>query len=172
MGTGFKGVTKSACHVHLKWVSVSSCTRKKGKEIQLLLLATIAISPLLAKDNRSAGRLNDAAQVLADVMAAPNKGIPQEVLDHARCLVIVPDLKTAAFVVGGKYGTGYLRCRNKSGVGWSAQGTVRIEGGSVSFQRGGSSPDWIMLVMNEPASTGMTTMSSILNNAVTLCVII
>jgi lipid-binding SYLF domain-containing protein len=70
-------------------------------------------------------------------------------LDHAHCIVIVPDLKTGAFIVGGKYGKGYVSCRNKSGPGWSAPGTVRIEGGSVGFQIGGSSTDLIMLVMNE-----------------------
>jgi lipid-binding SYLF domain-containing protein len=63
--------------------------------------------------------------------------------------VIVPSLKTAAFLVGGKYGKGYVSCRSKTGHGWSAPGTVRIEGGSVGFQIGGSTTDLIMLVMNE-----------------------
>ena len=63
--------------------------------------------------------------------------------------MIVPELKTAAFVVGGKYGKGFLSCRNKSGVGWSAPATVRIEGGSVGFQIGASSTDLIMLIMSE-----------------------
>jgi lipid-binding SYLF domain-containing protein len=82
-------------------------------------------------------------------MATPDKGIPQEMLENAHCIVIVPSVKTAAFVVGGKYGKGYLSCRNKGGVGWSAPGTVRIEGGSVGLQIGGSTTDLIMLVMNE-----------------------
>ena len=116
------------------------------------ILATtlaLAIAPLvLARDNEPAKRLNEAAAVFSEVMATPDKGIPQEMLEHAHCIVIVPDLKTAAFVFGGKYGKGYLSCRNKSGKGWSAPGTVRIEGGSVGFQIGGSSTDLIMLVMN------------------------
>src|SRR6266550_2932386 len=70
-------------------------------------------------------------------------------LEHAHCIVIVPELKTGAFIVGGKYGKGYLSCRNKVGPGWSAPGTVRIEGGSVGFQIGGSETDLIMLIMNE-----------------------
>jgi lipid-binding SYLF domain-containing protein len=82
-------------------------------------------------------------------MATPDKGIPQDLLDSSHCIVIVPGLKTAGFIVGGKYGKGYLSCRNKAGMGWSAPGTVRIEGGSVGFQIGGSSTDLIMLVMNE-----------------------
>jgi lipid-binding SYLF domain-containing protein len=81
-------------------------------------------------------------------MGAPDKGIPQELLEHANCIVIVPDLKTGAFIVGAKYGKGVLSCRNKVGPGWSAPATVRIEGGSVGFQIGGSSTDLIMLVMN------------------------
>jgi len=80
---------------------------------------------------------------------APDKGIPQELLEDAHCIVIVPNLKTGAFIVGGKYGKGYLLCRNKRGPGWSASATVRIEGGSFGFQIGGSSTDLIMLVMNE-----------------------
>jgi len=76
-------------------------------------------------------------------------GIPQELLEKSQCIVIVPGLKKAAFIVGGKYGKGYLSCRKKSGVGWSAPGTVRIEGGSVGFQIGGSETDVILLVMNE-----------------------
>ncbi|PYR39183.1 MAG: hypothetical protein DMF90_00715 [Acidobacteria bacterium] len=83
-------------------------------------------------------------------MAAPDKGIPQELLEKAHCIVIVPGLKTGAFIVGAKYGKGYLSCRRStSGAGWSAPGTVRIEGGSVGFQIGGSSTDLIMLVMSE-----------------------
>lgn len=70
-------------------------------------------------------------------------------LANSHCIVIVPSLKTAAFLVGGKYGKGYLSCRNKGANGWSAPGTVRIEGGSVGFQIGGSTTDLIMLVMSE-----------------------
>jgi len=103
----------------------------------------------MAKDNEPAQRLDAAAAVFSEVMGAPDKGIPQEMLEHAHCIVIVPELKTGAFIIGGKYGKGVLSCRNKVGPGWSAPGTVRIEGGSVGFQIGGSSTDLIMLVMNE-----------------------
>src|SRR5581483_9077230 len=111
--------------------------------------AAIAISPILAKDHDSAKRLTDSAKVFSEVMSAPDKGIPQEMLSNAHCIVIVPDLKTAAFLVGGRYGKGFISCRSKSGVGWSAPAGIRIEGGSVGFQIGGSSTDLIMLVMNE-----------------------
>src|SRR6185312_3736229 len=117
--------------------------------MKLVLIAAVTVIPMLAKDNEPAQRLDAAAAVFSEVMAAPDKGIPQEMLEHAHCIVIVPELKTAAFIVGGKYGKGILSCRNKVGPGWSAPGTVRIEGGSVGFQIGGSSTDLIMLVMNE-----------------------
>ena len=116
--------------------------------MRMIVAAALAMVPLLAKDNEGLKRLNEAAAVFSEVMATPDKGIPQEMLENAHCIVIVPGLKTAAFLVGGKYGKGYVSCRNKGGNGWSAPGTVRIEGGSVGFQIGGSTTDLIMLVMN------------------------
>jgi SH3 domain-containing YSC84-like protein 1 len=67
-------------------------------------------------------------------MATPDKGISQDLLETAHCIVIVPDLKTVAFVVGGKYGKGYVSCWNTGGTGWSAPGPVRIDGGSVAMK--------------------------------------
>src|SRR5260221_12144066 len=115
--------------------------------MRTILLAVLMASPLLA-NNEPVKRLDEASAVFSEIMATPDKGIPRDLLEKAHCIVIVPGLKTAAFVFGGKYGKGYVSCRNKSGVGWSAPGTVRIEGGSVGFQIGGSTTDLIMLVMN------------------------
>ena len=115
-------------------------------------VTSVALAPLLAADNEPAKRLDEAAAVFSEIMATPDKGIPQDLLAKAHCIVIVPELKTGAFIVGGKYGKGYLSCRNKSSAGWSAPGTVRIEGGSIGFQIGGSSTDLIMLVMSERGS--------------------
>src|SRR5579872_2678562 len=117
--------------------------------MKLIIVTALALTPLLAMDKESTKRLEESAAVFSEVMATPDKGIPQELLENAHCIVIVPGLKTAAFLVGGKYGKGYLSCRNKGGAGWSAPGTVRIEGGSVGFQIGGSTTDLIMLVMND-----------------------
>src|SRR4051794_4083650 len=117
--------------------------------MKLIMVVALAVAPLLAADKDSVKRLQESAAVFSEVMAAPDKGIPQEMLENAHCIVIVPGLKTAAFVFGGKYGKGYLSCRNKGAAGWSAPATVRIEGGSVGFQIGGSQTDLIMLVMNE-----------------------
>src|SRR4051794_9966683 len=117
--------------------------------MRMIFAATLVLAPLMAKNNDSVKRLNEATAVFSEIMAAPDKGIPQDMLANAHCIVIVPSLKTGAFLVGGKYGKGYVSCRNKVGPGWSAPGTVRIEGGSVGFQIGGSTTDLIMLVMNE-----------------------
>src|SRR3954463_5017421 len=117
--------------------------------MRMILMATLALAPLMAKDSTPVKRLNEAAAVFGEIMATPDKGIPEDMLANSHCIVIVPGLKTAAFLVGGKFGKGYLSCRNKSGTGWSAPGTIRIEGGSVGFQIGGSETDLIMLVMNE-----------------------
>lgn len=128
-----------------------------GRSTVKLIIATIAattmvMTPLLAADNEPTQRLDAATAVLSEIMGTPDKGIPQELLQKAHCIVIVPDLKTAAFVFGGKYGKGYVSCRRENAGGWSAPGTVRIEGGSVGFQIGGSSTDLIMLVMTERGS--------------------
>ena len=108
----------------------------------LIMTATLAVSlavaPVLAVDDEPAKRLDEAAAVFSEIMATPDKGIPQDLLEKAHCIVIVPDLKTGAFIVGGKFGKGYVSCRNTSGAGWSAPGTVRIEGGSVDY--GGQLP--------------------------------
>ncbi|MBA3975715.1 MAG: hypothetical protein C0504_16035 [Candidatus Solibacter sp.] len=116
--------------------------------MRIILVAALAITPLLAKDNEPAMRLTESAAVFSEIMATPDKGIPEDLLANAHCIVIVPGLKSAAFLVGGKYGKGYASCRKAVGPGWSAPATVRIEGGSVGFQLGGSTTDLIMLVMN------------------------
>jgi lipid-binding SYLF domain-containing protein len=69
---------------------------------------TVALTPLLAADDEPAKRLDEAAAVFSEIIATPDKGIPQELIEKAHCIVIVPELRTAAFVVGGKYGKGYL----------------------------------------------------------------
>jgi len=123
---------------------------RRGKKMKLVIVAGLAFTTsLLAIDKEPAKRLGEAASVFSEVMAAPDRGIPQDLLEKAHCIVIVPGLKTGAFILGGKYGKGYLSCRNKSGSGWSAPATIRIEGGSVGFQIGGSTTDLIMLVMSE-----------------------
>lgn len=113
-----------------------------------LAAGSLAVAALFAKDSEPAQRLNAAATVFEEIMKTPDQGIPEDLLAKAHCVVIVPGLKKAAFIVGAKFGKGYLSCRKTAGGGWSAPGTVRIEGGSVGFQIGGSETDAVLLVMN------------------------
>jgi lipid-binding SYLF domain-containing protein len=106
------------------------------------------VEPIFANDTEK--RLDAAANVVSEIMGSPDKGIPQDLLGKAACVVVVPGVKKAAFVIGAKYGRGFIVCR-KPGGGWSAPAGLRVEGGSVGFQIGGSETDVVMLVMNEGA---------------------
>jgi lipid-binding SYLF domain-containing protein len=94
-------------------------------------------------------RLEDAAALISEIMATPDRAIPQDLFQKAHCVVVVPGVKKAAFGFGGKYGKGFVTCRNPNGPGWGAPGAIRIEGGSFGFQIGVSSTDVVLLVMNE-----------------------
>lgn len=115
----------------------------------LLVVFTACSAVFGQKSQEPIHRLKEAAAVFEEIMATPDKGIPQDLLEKAYCAVIIPDLKKAGFIVGGKYGKGILTCRREGKGGWSAPGTVRIEGGSVGFQIGVSGTDVVMLVMNK-----------------------
>ena len=119
----------------------------------------MACAPLLAADARSktAERLNDSASLFSEIMGTPDRSIPQDLLEKAHCIVLVPDLKKAAFGVGAKYGRGFAVCRAASGEGWGPPAAIRIEGGSIGFQIGVSSTDVVMLIMN---ARGMEKLSS------------
>lgn len=114
------------------------------------LIAALGLSAALvsAAQSDAPARLQAAADVFKQVMGIPDKAIPQDLLNKAECIIIVPGLKKGAVLVGAKYGKGFVSCRSKSGVGWSAPGSVRVEGGSFGFQIGGAEADVIMLVMN------------------------
>jgi len=116
------------------------------KAIVALLGAGLACASLNAA-NDAVKRLETAAIVLDEIMSAPDKGIPSDLFQKAACVVIVPGLKKGAFIIGGKYGKGFIECRHEGGS-WSAPAAVRVEGGSVGFQIGGSETDVVLLVMN------------------------
>src|SRR5580692_5528137 len=120
----------------------------------LRLMGVIALSGLSligisVRADTAIERLDQAATVFSEVMQTPDQGIPQDLLEDAHCIVIVPGVKKAAFIVGGKYGKGFVICRNGNNSGWGAPAAVRIEGGSIGWQVGGSETDVIMLVMNQ-----------------------
>ena len=119
----------------------------------ILALAASSLAPLAMAKEDAGQRLTAAADVLSDMMNTNDKGIPQDLINRSQCVVIVPGLKKGAFIVGAKYGKGFVMCRQASGTGWSGPAAIRVEGGSVGFQIGGSEQDVILLVMNR---SGMT----------------
>ena len=115
---------------------------------KLALALAFASPALMLAADTAQERMADSTKVFNEIMDTPDKGIPQDLLEKAHCVIIVPGMKQAAFVVGGKYGRGYAVCRSKGG-GWGSPAGIRVEGGSFGFQIGGSATDVVMLVMNE-----------------------
>ena len=94
-------------------------------------------------------RLENATASIQEVMNAPDKGIPRDLYNKARCIVIIPDVLKAAFIFGGKYGRGFVSCRRDTTGRFGTPASIRIEGGSYGLQIGGSSTDVYMLIMNK-----------------------
>lgn len=114
----------------------------------VLLGTALAAVPSLAQKT-AADRLKAATEDLHEMMNASDKGIPQDLISKATCVVVVPNLKKGGFIVGAEYGKGFFTCRKPSGVGWSAPGSIRISGGKFGLLIGGAETDVIMLVMNQ-----------------------
>jgi SH3 domain-containing YSC84-like protein 1 len=112
-----------------------------------LLLGASAL-PLYGKETSPDERLRNATASFRELMGAPDKGVPRDLFEKARCVVVIPGLKKGAFIVGGEYGRGFASCRKGEG-GWTAPAAMRVEGGSWGLQIGGSSTDVLLLVMNE-----------------------
>jgi SH3 domain-containing YSC84-like protein 1 len=115
----------------------------------LILAVSISLGSMAALAEKTEERLSDATALFREIMATPDRSIPQDLLREAHCIVLVPGVKRAAFGIGGKYGRGFLLCRKQSGQGWGPPAAVRVEGGSVGFQIGLSSTDVVLLVRNE-----------------------
>jgi lipid-binding SYLF domain-containing protein len=108
-----------------------------------------ALAPSVFAATEADKRLAAAADLMTDMMEAKDKGIPQDLLNRSRCVILVPGLKKAALGFGGKFGRGFAMCRHESGSGWSAPAAIRVEGGSVGFQIGVSEQDVLLLVTND-----------------------
>jgi lipid-binding SYLF domain-containing protein len=117
----------------------------------LAVAGTISGSAAFAADRevKVDDRLDASADTLTDMMRAADKGLPQDLIDKARCVVVVPGMKKAGFIIGAEYGRGFAVCRRRSGSGWSAPAAMRVEGGSFGFQIGASDTDIVLLVMND-----------------------
>jgi lipid-binding SYLF domain-containing protein len=114
-----------------------------------ILLLTFAAASALQAASDAVERQDTAAQVLEEVMGTPEKGIPLDLISKAHCVAVIPGVKKAGLIFAGRYGKGVVSCRGKNNMGWTGPSTVRIEGGSFGLQIGGSSTDFVLLVMNE-----------------------
>ena len=116
--------------------------------VLVVLMSALLLLPAFADSDREddVQRIHNSAEVLKEIMSTPDKAIPRELLESAKCIAIIPGEKKAAFVFGGRYGKGLATC--KTAHGWSAPLFLTVGGGSFGFQIGASSTDIVMLIMN------------------------
>jgi len=121
------------------------------KHLLISSIVLLAVAPCALASDRDddVARTEKAALVFRQIMETPDKGIPHDLLNKAKCVAIIPGDKKFAFIFGGSYGRGVATCRTANG--WSAPIFVAIDGGSVGYQIGGSSTDLVMLFMNDHA---------------------
>jgi lipid-binding SYLF domain-containing protein len=110
----------------------------------------------MAQD-KEVDRLKESYDVLKEILASPDKGIPMDLLHKAECVVVYPSVKKAAFGVGGSYGRGAITCRSGASFNgpWSAPGMFALEGVSFGFQIGGDATDFVLLIMNEKGANSV-----------------
>ena len=125
--------------------------------VTALLVAATAFAQLSKSDIK---KLNEATTVLSEIRNAPDNGIPDSVWSKAHCVVVIPDLKKAGFIVGGEHGSGVMSCKNANT--WGPPVFMEMTKGSAGFQAGVSSTDLVLVVMNESGA------DKLLRNKVTL----
>ena len=128
-----------------------------GATVAACLMAATAFGQLKQKDTE---KLNEAGTVLRELRNAADGGIPASVFNKAHCVVVIPDLKKAGFIIGGEHGSGVMSCRH--GSSWSSPVFMEITKGSAGLQAGVQSIDLVLLVMNESGA------EKLLRNKVTL----
>ncbi len=123
--------------------------RSKAGILAVLAATFLASTMAVAAEEPSdqVKRMDAAATVLDEIMGAPDKGIPEELLDSAKCVAVIPSMIKIGFVFGGRHGRGLATCRTTSG--WSAPAPFSVTGGSWGLQIGGEAVDVVMLVMND-----------------------
>jgi lipid-binding SYLF domain-containing protein len=124
--------------------------RHGGNQMKKLVVASsilclTATSAFAALSKEEAKRLSEAGAILSELRAVPDKGIPEDLFNRAQCVIVIPSLKKAAFVVGGEYGSGVMSCRTRD---WSAPVFMQLAKGSLGFQVGAEQVDLVLLVMN------------------------
>ncbi len=128
----------------------------------LVTKPTCAGTGTVLPQGKETERLAHSAKVFGEIMAAPDKGVPGDLLDKADCVAIIPSMKKGGFIFGGRYGKGMISCRNTAQTAWGPPAMVILEGGSFGLQIGGAAVDVVLLVMNR------TGVDSLLSSKVTL----
>src|SRR5438477_1100608 len=115
-----------------------------------------SVAAFAANDEREKDRVKDAGEVLKEIINIPDD-IPQDLLDKAECVVVLPSVKKGAFGIGGSYGRGVMVCRNGQHYTgkWGAPALYALEGVSIGFQLGGQATDFVLLVMNAKGATSL-----------------
>jgi lipid-binding SYLF domain-containing protein len=126
------------------------------KTFMIVVLCLCSPVVLLAK-SKEEDRLKESRDVLKEILAMPDKGIPKDLLDRSECVVIFPSVKKASFVVGASYGRGVIVCRKGEDFQgpWSAPAMFALEEGSIGLQIGGQATDFVLLVMNEQGANSV-----------------
>jgi lipid-binding SYLF domain-containing protein len=129
------------------------------KKLWVLLVATLFLGAYSFADNKKAvDRVENAGKVMSEILNIP-EDIPQDLLDKAVCVIVLPSVVKAAFIVGASYGRGVMTCRsgeNFTGK-WGAPSMIALEGGSFGLQIGGQATDFVLLVMNDRGAQGILT---------------
>ena len=131
------------------------------RKVLVWLLCTVCVfsvvSPLLAADNeKETDRVENAGKVMSEILNVPDN-IPQDLLNKAECVIVLPSVLKAAFIVGGSYGRGVMTCRGGANFDgpWGAPTMMALEGGSFGLQIGGQATDFVLLLMNDRAAKGV-----------------
>ena len=124
-----------------------------GRGVWVLAIAGTMTAAAFASERaiKVDDRLDASAETMTDIMKPSDHGMPHDLIDKARCVVVIPGMKKAGFIFGAEEGRGFAVCRRHGGSGWSAPAAMRTEGGSFGFQIGASDTDVVLLVMNEGA---------------------
>jgi lipid-binding SYLF domain-containing protein len=125
------------------------------KRLLRVVLFAITLSNVAFSAEAASSRLQASATVLNEIMAAPDKGIPEDILSSAKCVAVVPSLIKGGFVVGGAHGRGMATC--KTATGWSAPAPLTTTGGSIGLQIGGQAVDLVMVIMNDRGMQALLT---------------
>jgi lipid-binding SYLF domain-containing protein len=124
--------------------------------LAIALVSTAAFAADTKEREKQEERLKNAASVMGEILNVPDD-IPQDLLDKAKCVMVIPSVLKAAFIVGGSYGRGAMVCRSGKNFrgGWGAPAMFVLEGGSVGFQIGGEATDFVLLIMNEHGANSL-----------------